>query len=205
MINILKIVIRRTDLATHCNSQPINENKDIFLYIYSGDYVTDYFCKGEKRFFNIHMDKKILNKIKTLPGFTSQSYVLNLTDRPKNFKAQLLSHFFPIAKDTIWGTDEGQLIDYVRRNLLGFASHHLQVQATQLLIRYMLDKNKFLIRHCSHCWCFLTSDENHKRCIQCENLEDWPKRNPALLCFKCSSETSSKLIHEGIRGKLNKK
>lgn len=198
----MELVTSKTTLAEYCKSKRINKNKDLFLFIYAGDYVSYHFCDGEKRYYNSIMEEKVLNSLSKYPGFTEESYVLNLMASPDVSETFLVSNFFPILdqNDIVQGTDQNDLINFIRRNHLGFAEYNLQVQATQLLIRYLKDNNKFYIFHCAHCWAFLTLDKATK-CDICYHSENWPKRFSALLCNYCATlDVSSS--HKGIREQL---
>jgi hypothetical protein len=202
----MNLVTSKTTLAEYCKSKGINKKNDLFLFIYAGDYVSYHFCDREKRYYNTIMDENVLNSLSKYPGFTEESYVLNLMASPDVSETFLVSRFFPILdtrNDIVQGTDQHDLIDFTRRNHLGFANYDLQVQTTQLLIRYILNKEQFYILHCAHCWAFLTLDKA-TQCDICYHSENWPKRVFALLCNHCATLATldNSSSHKGIREQL---
>lgn len=195
------LVVKRTTLADYCESNEINEKGDLFLFIYAGDYASNYFNRVDRRFFNTNMDAERVKNLKKNSGFTKQSYVLELTSGPDLTSSNYVSDYFPISENTNWGIDQNTLIKFTRRNHLGFANYDLQVQTTQLLIRYILNKEQFYILHCAHCWAFLTSDTDQE-CLECKGFENWPKSRPALLCKHCALISIESSSHKGIRERL---
>ena len=195
------LVEEKTTLAEVCRNNFRNDDGELqlFCYIYAGDFVSSHFFHGKYRFYNIWMTKKILNSLIDCAGVNEQSFVLNLTSL-KQSKFQLIKDFFPISEKTKWGIDQSLLINFVRRNHLGFAEHDMQVQTTQLIIRYLIDNNLFYIRRCCHCWAFLTLPEL-SICATCQQSDDWLDGSiPALICKNCSMTTLNP--HKGITEQL---
>ena len=195
-----KLIEEKTTLAEVCRNNCRDDNGDfqLFCYIYAGDFVSSHFFRGKKRFYNIWMTKTILNSLIDCAGVNEQSFVLKLTS-PDITEFQKIENIFPIPQKTKWGIDQSLLINFVRRNHLGFAEQDMQIQTTQLIIRYLIDNNLFYIRRCCHCWAFLTLPEL-RTCNICQQSDNWPRGIDALICEYCSKTTSNP--HKGITEKL---
>jgi len=195
-----ELIENKTTLAEVCRNNCRDDNGDfkLFFYIYAGDFVSSHFFNREYRFYNIWMTIKIYNSLGNYAGFNEQSFVLKLTS-PNITKFQLIKDIFPISEKTKWGIDQSLLINFVRRNHLGFAEHDMQIQTTQLIIRYLIDNNLFYIRRCCHCWAFLTLPEL-RTCDICQQSDNWPAGIDALICEYCFKTTSNP--HKGIKENL---
>ena len=133
-----------------------------------------------------------------------QSFVIQLKGCPSDNDRTLIMTLFGLSQKHTYGIDEEFLIDYVRRNMLGFSTRDLIAQTTQLVIRYLLNPDEFLMAHCAHCWAYLTKGNgSYTMCYACRMDPCWSEilKVPSYVCDHCGKEESDSHLNKRIRTK----